>query len=92
MVNVVAMERIDGAGDENVLPSPPPPPVVLIAPPAVVSVPVFECTSSDLAPSPTVPSVDEMVVGAVEFALVVVITAAVCGFSFPEYASDAVLL
>ena len=63
MVKVVAKDRTEGAGDENVLPSPPP--CVLIPPPAVAIVPAFEYAASETAVSPLV----EMV-GAFDLALV----------------------
>ena len=47
VVRVVVKERTDGAGEENVLPSPPPIPVELRAPPAVALVPAFEGARSD---------------------------------------------
>lgn len=45
VVKVVVNDRTDGAGDENVLPSPPGS-CVLIAPPPVVNVPAFERPAS----------------------------------------------
>lgn len=63
VVKVVAKDRTDGAGDENVLPSPPP--CVLMPPPAVASVPALEYPASEIAVSPFV----EMV-GAFDLALV----------------------
>lgn len=54
VVNVVVNERTDGAGDENVLPSPPP-----YTPPFPVTVvPAFEYPASDRVVSPFVDSVD----------------------------------
>lgn len=60
---MVVNDRTDGAGDENVLPSPPP--VEPIPPPTVAIVPVLEYAASDIAVSALV----EMV-GAVDLALV----------------------
>lgn len=59
VVKVVVNDRTEGAGDENVLPSPPP--LELIPPPAVANVPAFEYDVSPLV---------EMV-GVVDLALVV---------------------
>lgn len=42
VVKVVVRDRTDGAGEENVLPSPPPLLLELNAPPVVAAVPVFE--------------------------------------------------
>jgi len=47
VVRVVVKERTEGAGDENVLPSPPPRPLEPKVPPAVVHVPAFECSASE---------------------------------------------
>ena len=44
VVTVVVKERTLGAGDENVLPAPPMP-FELKAPPAVLTVPAFDCPS-----------------------------------------------
>lgn len=59
VVKVVVRDRTDGAGDENVLPSPPP------FTPAVARVPAFECAASgsEIAVSPLVD-----IVAAVDFA------------------------
>lgn len=59
MVRVVVKERTDGAGDENVLPSPPPTQLT----PVVAIVPALEFAASESAVSPFVDSV-----GAVDFA------------------------
>ena len=59
VVRVVANERTDGAGDENVLPSPP------SALAAVPLVPAFDCAASDTAVSPLVD-----IVGALDLLLV----------------------
>ena len=48
VVNVVVIDLTDGAGEENVLPSPPPTPLELTAPPAVAVVPAFECAASEI--------------------------------------------
>ena len=47
VVNVVVSDLTDGAGEENVLPSPPPTPLELMAPPSVAVVPAFEWVASD---------------------------------------------
>jgi hypothetical protein len=61
VVNVVVNDRTDGAGDENVLPSPPP--FVLTPPPTVTVVPALEYAASEIAVSPFVE-----IVGAADFA------------------------
>lgn len=66
VVNVVVSDRTDGAGEENVLPSPPPFPLVLRAPPAVPVVPALEGAVSELTVSGLVDSV-----GAADFVLIV---------------------
>ena len=66
MVSVVVNDRTDGAGDENVLPSPPPTPLELTAPPTVAVVPAFECAASELTVSVFVATV-----GAVDLLLIV---------------------
>lgn len=60
---MVVRERTEGAGDENVLPSPPP---LELIPPAVALVAAFDCAASERAVSPFVERV-----GAVDFALAV---------------------
>ena len=47
VVRVVVKDRTDGAGEENVLPSPPPRPLEAIVPPPVVQVPAFDRSASD---------------------------------------------
>ena len=48
VVNVVVMDRKEGAGEEKVLPSPPPsPPWELTAPPTVAAVPALEYAASE---------------------------------------------
>ena len=47
VVKVVVIDLTDGAGEENVLPSPPPMPLELTAPPAVAVVPAFEGAASE---------------------------------------------
>lgn len=76
MVNVVASDRTEGAGDENVLPSPPP--LVLTPPPTVAMVPAFEYAASESAVSPFVE-----IVGAADLA-----PAVGTWFSYPEYVRD----
>jgi hypothetical protein len=63
VVRVVVMDRIEGAGDEKVLPSPPP--WVLNPSVPVVNVPALEYAASENAASPLVE-----IVGAADFALV----------------------
>ena len=46
VVSVVVNDRTEGAGDENVLPSPPRP-LELWPPPAVVVVPALDCAASE---------------------------------------------
>ena len=48
MVKVVVIDLTDGAGEENVLPSPPPTPLELTAPPTVAVVPAFEGAASEI--------------------------------------------
>lgn len=79
VVRVVVIDRIEGAGDEKVLPSPPP--WVLNPSVPVVNVPVLEYAASENAAS----SLVEMV-GAADFALV---TGA--GFSEPEHKDGSLL-
>ena len=57
VVKVVVIERTDGAGEENVLPSPPPTPLELIPPPSVAVVPALEGAASELIVSGFVDSV-----------------------------------
>ena len=64
MVRVVVKERTDGAGDENVLPSPPP--TQLNPPPVVAIVPALEFAASESVVSPFVDRV-----GAVDFTPVI---------------------
>ncbi len=66
VVSVVVRDRTDGAGDENVLPSPPPLLLELSAPPAVAAVPAFEGAISELTVSGFVESV-----GAADLLLIV---------------------
>lgn len=80
VVRVVANERTEGAGDENVLPSPPP--CVLNPSVPVVRVPALEYVASEYPASPFV----EMV-GAADFAFVKGV-----GFSYPEDTRDGSLL
>lgn len=47
VVKVVVSDLSDGAGEENVLPSPPPIPLELTAPPSVAVVPAFDGAASD---------------------------------------------
>ena len=47
MVRVVVSDLTDGAGEENVLPSPPPTPLELTAPPTVAVVPALEWAASE---------------------------------------------
>ena len=47
VVRVVVRDRIDGAGEENVLPSPPPRPLEAMVPPPVVQVPAFDRSASE---------------------------------------------
>lgn len=47
VVNVVVRDLTDGAGEENVLPSPPPKPLELTPPPTVAAVPAFEGAASE---------------------------------------------
>lgn len=61
VVKVVVNDRTEGAGEENVLPSPPP--WVLISPPPVANVPALEYPVSEIAVSPLVETV-----GAFDFA------------------------
>lgn len=60
VVKVVVNDRTEGAGEENVLPSPPP--FELRPPPAVAVVPALEYAASDIAVSPFVE-----IVGAFDF-------------------------
>ena len=81
VVRVVVKERTDGAGEENVLPSPPPTPLVLKAPPAVVVVPAFECAASEWVVSGFVETV-----GAADL-----FPALGCGWSVEETSSERLL-
>jgi len=47
VVKVVVRDLTDGAGEENVLPSPPPTPFELTPPPTVTAVPAFEGAASE---------------------------------------------
>jgi len=51
VVSVVVRDRTEGAGDENVLPSPPPAPRELTPPPNVAVVPALEWAFSELTVS-----------------------------------------
>ncbi len=66
VVRVVVRDRTDGAGDENVLPSPPPLLLELSALPTVIAVPAFEVAISELTVSGFVESV-----GAADLLLIV---------------------
>lgn len=66
VVSVVVKDRTDGAGEENVLPSPPPLPPALNVPPTVPVVPVFDGAVSELTVSGFVDKV-----GAVDLLLMV---------------------
>lgn len=80
VVKVVANERIEGAGDEKVLPSPPS--CALNPSVPVVRVPAFEYAASEKPASPVVETV-----GAVDFA-----PDSWAGFSYPEDAKDGSLI
>jgi len=67
VVRVVVRERTEGAGEENVLPSPPVRPLELRAPPTVTVVPAFE---SAVAVSELTVSVVVETVGAADFLLI----------------------
>lgn len=66
VVRVVVRERTDGAGDENVLPSPPLMPLELTVAPNVAVVPALEVAVSELTVSALVARV-----GAVDLLLMV---------------------
>ena len=66
VVRVVVSERMEGAGEEKVLPSPPVRPLELRAPPAVTVVPAFE---SAVAVSELTVSAVVATVGAADFLL-----------------------
>ena len=65
-MSVVVRERSEGAGDENVLPSPPPWKLELRAPPVVAIVPAFDTAPSELTVSGLVDTV-----GAADLVLIV---------------------